>query len=80
MVPTIYDRDMVMIDTSRNRVTMQDQIWALTVARAGMIKQIRPLPEGKVMVLSDNLLVPEQVYDGEDVFIVGKVIWIGRSM
>lgn len=80
MAPTIYDRDMVMVDTSRNRVTMQDQIWALTVAGAGMIKRIRPLPEGRVMVLSDNPLVPEQVYDGEDVYIVGKVIWIGRTM
>ncbi len=59
---------------------MQDQIWAPTVARAGMIKRIRPLLEGKVMVLSDNLQVPEQIYDGEDVFIVGKVIWIRRSM
>jgi phage repressor protein C with HTH and peptisase S24 domain len=80
MAPTIYDRDMVMIDTSRNRVTMQDQIWALTVAGAGMIKRIRPLPEGRVMVLSDNPLVPEQVYDADDVYVVGKVVWIGRAM
>lgn len=80
MAPTIYDSDLVMVDASRNRVTMQDQIWALSVAGAGMIKRIRPLPNGRILVLSDNVLVPEQEYDADDVYVVGKVIWIGRRM
>lgn len=80
MAPTIYGDDLIMIDVSRNRVTMQDQIWAIAVAGCGMIKRIRPLPDNKILVLSDNPLVPEQCYDADDVAIVGKVIWIGRRM
>lgn len=80
MAPTIFDADLVMIDTSRQRITMQDRIWALAVAGAGMIKRVRALPTGQILVLSDNPSVPEQVYEGEDVYVVGKVVWIGRRM
>lgn len=80
MAPTLFGGDIVMIDTSRNRVTMQDQIWALAVAGAGMIKRLRPLPNNKVLVLSDNPLVPDQEYEVDDVYVVGRVIWIGRQM
>lgn len=80
MAPTIFDRDLVMVDTSRQQVRMQDRIWALTVAGAGMIKRIRMLPNNQVMVLSDNPSVPEQIYDIDDVYIVGQVVWIGRRM
>ena len=80
MTPTIFDNDLVMIDTSARRVTMQDRIWALTVAGAGMIKRIRMLPNGRVLVLSDNPSVPPQEYDTEDVYLVGRVVWIGRKM
>lgn len=80
MAPTIFDNDLVMVDASRNRISMQDRIWALSVAGAGMIKRLRALPDDKILVLSDNPSVPEQVYDAADVYIVGKVIWIGRRM
>lgn len=80
MQPTIYDSDYVLIDTSVKRVTMQDKIYALTVAGAGMIKRLRVLPEAKVLVLSDNPLIPPQEFDADDVYIVGRVRWIGRKM
>lgn len=80
MAPTIFDNDLVMVDASRNRISMQDRIWALSVAGAGMIKRLRALPDDKILVLSDNPSVPEQIYDAADVYIVGKVIWIGRRM
>lgn len=80
MAPTIHSQDMVLIDTARQRVTLSDHIWAISVAGAGMIKRLRPLPTGQVMVLSDNPAIPEQTVDGEDLFVVGKVVWIGRMM
>lgn len=80
MFPTIHNQDMILIDASRNRLTLSDHIWAVSVAGAGMIKRLRPLPDGKIMILSDNPSVPEQLFDGEDVYVVGKVIWIGRMM
>lgn len=80
MSPTILDSDLVLIDASVQRVTMQDRIWALTVAGAGMIKRVRMLPGDEVMVISDNPAVPPQVYQADDVHIVGRVLWIGRRM
>lgn len=80
MAPTIFDSDLVMIDTTRKRITMQDRIWALVVAGAGMIKRVRPLPTGDILILSDNPAVPEQLFRSEDVYVVGKVVWIGRRM
>jgi phage repressor protein C with HTH and peptisase S24 domain len=80
MSPTIFDSDLVMIDTSAQRVTMQDRIWALTAAGAGMIKRVRVLSGGKVLILSDNPSVPAQEYDREDICLVGRVVWIGRKM
>jgi phage repressor protein C with HTH and peptisase S24 domain len=80
MSPTIFDSDLVMIDTSADRITMQDRIWALTVAGAGMIKRVRMLSGGKVLILSDNPSVPAQEYDQEDIYLVGRVVWIGRKM
>jgi phage repressor protein C with HTH and peptisase S24 domain len=80
MAPTLYDNDLVLIDASHQRVTMQDRIWALTVAGAGMIKRLRALPGDQLMVMSDNPAVPPQTLSLEDVFIVGRVLWIGRRM
>lgn len=80
MSPTIYDSDIVLIDAGVNRVTMQDRIWALVVGGAGMIKRIRMLPGGEVLVLSDNQNVPPQSYSADDVHIVGRVMWIGRRV
>lgn len=80
MAPTILNQDMVLVDAGRKRISLSDHVWALVVAGAGMIKRLRPLPDGRIAVLSDNPLVPEQIYAGEDVYVVGKVVWIGRMM
>jgi phage repressor protein C with HTH and peptisase S24 domain len=80
MAPTLYDNDLVLIDASHQRVTMQDRIWALTVAGAGMIKRLRALPGDQIMVMSDNPAVPPQTFNNDDVFIVGRVLWIGRRI
>lgn len=80
MEPTLRREDLVMIDTAQKRLTMSDDIWALAYAGGGMIKRLRPLPGGRILVLSDNPVVPPQEVDGEDVYIVGKVVWSARMM
>jgi phage repressor protein C with HTH and peptisase S24 domain len=80
MEPTLRRDDLVMIDTSQGRVTLQDQIWALAYAGVGMIKRVRRLSGGRVLILSDNPSVPPQEVDEEEVHIVGKVVWSARVM
>lgn len=80
MDPTIRSGDFVLIDTARRRIDDQDAIWAISYGDLGMIRRLRQLPSGGVLMMPDNQLVrPTEAYDGEMV-IVGKVIWIGRRM
>lgn len=79
MSPTINDNDMVLIDRSQRRVNEQDVIWALAVGDVGMVKRLRLRANG-VTILSDNGRVPPDEATGDEVSIVGRVIYIGHSI
>lgn len=80
MMPTIHSNDVVIIDTSVRRITMADQIWACNYAGLGMIKRLRPMPDGGVKILSDNPSVPvETAYDGE-LSLVGRIVGVARKI
>lgn len=80
MAPTIMNADIVIIDSSENRVRMGDQIWAVAYGETGLIKRLRPMPDGGVKIMSDNPLVEaEMAYDGE-LHVVGKVVAVVRRM
>ena len=79
MTPTILDADIVVIDTSQREVRMADRIYAAAYGQTGIIKRLRPMPDGSVKILSDNPNVsPETAYDGE-LSIVGRVVAIVRK-
>lgn len=80
MEPTLMRGDLVMVDTSQTRINLSDQIWALTYGDAGMIKRLRPLAHGRILILSDNQNVPSFEVDYEDIHVVGKVVWKARVM
>ena len=77
MDPTIRDRDLVLIDRSRRQIDEADAIWALTVGDIGMIKRLR-LRGPTVVIQSDNERVKDEEVYGEEVNIVGRVVFIGR--
>jgi phage repressor protein C with HTH and peptisase S24 domain len=78
MQPTIWDGDIVLIDTAHRRIDDQDRIWAVAYGDLGMIRRIRVTPRGTWQLMPDNQVVrPDEVGDGE-VAIIGRVIWIGR--
>lgn len=79
MVPTILDSDGVLIDTSERTIRVGDKIWALAYGEVGLIKRVRPMPDGSFKMLSDNTVVdPETAYDGE-LSVVGRVVAIIRK-
>lgn len=79
MTPTILDADFVVIDTSDRSLKMSDKIWAAAYGQTGLIKRLRPMPDGSIKILSDNQNVPPEVaYDGE-LSVVGKVVAIIRK-
>ena len=80
MFPTIWDSDLLLIDTSEKSVRLSDKIWAIAYGHAGMVKRLRPMPDGSVKILSDNPSVPQELaYDGE-VHVLGRVVGIVRKI
>jgi hypothetical protein len=76
MAPTINDQDVVIVDRSEQRLdgTMGEKIWAIVFGGVGMIKRLRPLPDGTVKIMSDNQLVRDELATDNDLFIVGRVV------
>lgn len=80
MLPTLSPNDTMIIDCSEKRLTMSDQIWAVTYCGLGMVKRLRPTKDGGIRILSDNPLVPEEVaYDGE-LNLIGRVVAVMRKI
>lgn len=80
MMPTIMDRDIVLIDTTQQTLNMADRIWAVAFGGAGMIKRLRPQPDGGMKLMSDNPSVRDEVaYDGE-LSIIGRVVAVMRKV
>lgn len=80
MFPTLHSTDRVMIDTTRNRLDLDDRIYAITRWGAGSIKRLRAIGPQRVLVLSDNPAVPDAEIDAENLIIHGRVIWFGREV
>ena len=80
MEPAIGDGDVILIDRSQVGSTFGDLYWALAYGHTGMIKRLRPMPDGSVKILSNNPSVPPEVaYDGE-LHIFGRVVAVVRRL
>lgn len=80
MQPTLLDGDMVLIDTAQRQITKQDRIWAVSYGDLGMIKRVRRLPNGSYALMSDNPAVSPVNAVDDEMYVIGRVIWIGRQV
>ncbi len=74
MAPTIQTTDLLLIDQSDNSLRVSDQIWAFSFGGVGMIKRLRPRPDGSVAILSDNPNVPEDRAVDDELHLIGRVV------
>lgn len=80
MEPTIRSQDVILIDRSQQTPLMGDGVWAIAWGEVGMIKRLRPLPDGTLELHSDNPLVrPATAVDGE-VHIIGRVVAVVKRL
>ena len=80
MYPTIHDRDGVIADRSHRTVDQGDKIWAIVFGGIGMIKRLRPMPDGTVRIMSDNPQVSDEFATDGDLSVVGRVVAIVRRV
>lgn len=80
MMPTILDDDDVLVNRADQAIRQQDRIWALGYGELGMIKRVRRLPSGLFQLNSDNPAVTPIEATEDELFVVGRVIWIGRRV
>jgi phage repressor protein C with HTH and peptisase S24 domain len=80
MEPTIRSGEIILVDRSERVPRMGDGIWAMAYGEIGMVKRLRPKPDGTVEIHSDNQLVrPEIATDGE-LHVIGRVIAVVRKL
>ena len=79
MYPTIGDRDVLLIDRSRDTININDQIWVLSVGGIGMVKRVR-IGGGRVTLLSDNENVPDYDTGDDELQVIGRVVAVVRRI
>lgn len=83
MLPTIDDRDILLIDKSENaRQMIRDgEIYLFTIDSEAYIKRLRREP-GQWIMVSDNheLYPPKAIPRGEHFAIIGRVCWGAREL
>ncbi len=76
MEPTISDHDIVIWGRGQVRLNQvkSDKLWACIFGGVGRIKRLRPMPDGRVRIMSDNQLVRDDYASDGDLHIVGRVV------
>ncbi|MFO6448648.1 helix-turn-helix transcriptional regulator [Erythrobacter sp. NE805] len=80
MEPTIGDGDVILIDRSAAGSSFGDLYWAIAYGQTGMIKRLRPMPDGSVKILSDNPNVPPEIAHDGELHVFGRVIAVVRRI
>lgn len=80
MMPTILDRDIIIIDRSVRRFNSQDRIWAIAYGQFGMIKRVRSRPDGQFEINSDNPNVRPIIASEDEVHFIGRVVGVIRRV
>lgn len=79
MAPLIEDGDMVLVDTGRKRI-YSDCIYAVGLGETIAIKQLHPLPNGRVRLVCPNPHHADDEVNLNEVRIIGQVIWFAREL
>lgn len=80
MHPTLNSADLVWIDTTQRTLNQADRIWAVSINGAAAIKRLRPVNEGRILVVSDNPAVDNYEVGSEELRIGGRVIRFARDV
>lgn len=84
MEPTLRPGDLILVDRRSADAVPRDGIYVIRMDGSLLVKRLQRLPGRKVKATSDNPAY--QPFDieldapGEDLAIIGRVVWAGRRM
>lgn len=80
MTPTIHHSDLLLIDRSQEQLRLSDQLWAVHAGTIGMIKRVRVLPDGSILLVSDNPDVSDYPVAHDELHIIGRVVAVVKRV
>lgn len=80
MEPTIHSSDLVLIDRSQELLRVSDQIWAAAIGEISMVKRIRILPGGDVLLVSDKPEVSDYLVAKDELQLIGRVVGVAKKL
>ncbi|NKC04250.1 helix-turn-helix transcriptional regulator [Brucella haematophila] len=82
MEETIRDGDVLLVDTSVNRIR-DNTIYVIVYGDMVLVKRVHGRLNGSLQLISDNPRYPaEEISAGEteQLHVAGRVMWFGRSI
>lgn len=83
MEPTLRAGDVILVDSRASRPD-REGIYILRLGDALLVKRLQVMPGRKIRVTSDNTAFEPWMIDqeggGDDMAIIGRVVWSGRRM
>jgi transcriptional regulator with XRE-family HTH domain len=80
MEPTLRSSDRVMVDINEKQLSRISGIYWINREGAHGIKRLRPAGKGKILVISDNEIEPNDEVPSDEIRIEGRVIWFAREL
>jgi transcriptional regulator with XRE-family HTH domain len=80
MEPTLRTFDRLLIDTSEKMLSRAHGIYWMDHLGAHGVKRLRPMGEGRVLIMSDNPHVPDYDVPAEELRIHGRAVWLMRDL
>lgn len=79
MQPTLIDGDTILVDHARRSIAPRGGVYAIRLDGMLSVKRLRTIGR-EVEVASDNRDYATVVRAAEAVEVIGRVVWIGRSL
>lgn len=82
MQPTLYDGDIVLVDTAEQR-PVSNAIFAIAVDDRALVKRIQLRHDGSVILIGDNPHERDEIIPSHEVNnlrIIGRVRWYARTL
>ncbi|MFX4083677.1 S24 family peptidase [Sphingobium yanoikuyae] len=80
MSPTIKQGAFVLVDTAARELHAQDAVWLISIGGTAMIRRLLILQNDRVVIYADGRAGRQFEMDKIDLYVRGRVVWIGQSM